>query len=71
MGESDLKIVVNGKEAELQTSRDIQQALVELGYEGAHFAVALNEDFVPRAEYSQTTIQEGDKLEVLSPIRGG
>ena len=66
-----MKIIVNGKETQLEQSHDVQKALHELGYEGTHFAVALNEDFVPRSEYANTPIQEGDKLEVLSPIRGG
>ena len=35
------------------------------------FAVALNGDFVGRAEYDITLVKSGDSLDVLQPIQGG
>lgn len=35
------------------------------------FAVALNSDFVGRADYGNTPIKEGDSIDVLFPIQGG
>lgn len=64
-------VVVNGKKEKLERSHTVQEALVELGYEDTYFAVAVNEEFVPKLEYTRTPLKEGDRLEVLSPIRGG
>ncbi len=62
---------VNGETKELTDASNLQAALDSLGYEGTSFAVALNGDFVPRSNYSETTLQDGDQLEVLFPMRGG
>ncbi|TSE27372.1 thiS: thiamine biosynthesis protein ThiS [Tepidimonas sediminis] len=35
------------------------------------FAVALNLQFVPRAQYAATPLREGDRLEIITPITGG
>lgn len=35
------------------------------------FAVALNSDFVGKADYDTTMIRSGDSLDVLMPIQGG
>ena len=35
------------------------------------FVVAVNQNFVPRSEYQNFLINEGDKIEVLSPMAGG
>ena len=35
------------------------------------FAVALNGDFVGKADYDTTLVNNGDSLDVLLPIQGG
>jgi len=35
------------------------------------FAVALNGDFVGRADYDTALVKNGDSLDVLQPIQGG
>ncbi|MEF9949215.1 MAG: sulfur carrier protein ThiS, partial [Comamonas sp.] len=35
------------------------------------FAVAVNTIFVPRTQYAAHTLNEGDKVEVISPVTGG
>lgn len=35
------------------------------------YAVAVNTQFVPRAHYAQRCLQEGDRVEVVSPVTGG
>ncbi|MBU2869510.1 sulfur carrier protein ThiS [Colwellia sp. E2M01] len=35
------------------------------------FAVALNGDFVGKADYDTTLVKSGDSLDVLQPIQGG
>jgi len=34
-------------------------------------AVALNETFVLKTKYAETEINDGDRLDILSPIAGG
>jgi sulfur carrier protein len=35
------------------------------------YAVAINLQFVPKTQYVQTVLHEGDQMEVISPITGG
>lgn len=35
------------------------------------FAVAINGEFVPRSQYAEVTLQDGDALDVVSPVGGG
>lgn len=35
------------------------------------FAVALNGEFIPQSLHASTTINEGDSIDLLSPIQGG
>lgn len=35
------------------------------------YAVAVNTQFVPRAQYAARPLHEGDRVEVVSPVTGG
>ena len=35
------------------------------------YAVAVNTQFVPRTQYAAKALQEGDRVEVVSPVTGG
>ncbi|MEG0002197.1 MAG: sulfur carrier protein ThiS [Comamonas sp.] len=35
------------------------------------YAVAVNTQFVPRAQYAARPLQDGDRVEVVSPVTGG
>lgn len=35
------------------------------------YAVAVNTLFVPRTQYAAKALQEGDRVEVVSPVTGG
>ncbi len=35
------------------------------------FAVAVNTQFVPKAQYASHPLQAGDKLEIIAPVTGG
>lgn len=53
------------------TSAELEKAILELGYEAAHVATALNGEFVPRSEWARTTLKTGDQLDVVAPMQGG
>ena len=66
-----MTLSVNGKtetfEKDLLT---VQELLNEMNF-GKGIAVALNEDFVLKTTYGETTIKDGDRLDILSPVQGG
>lgn len=35
------------------------------------FAAAVNLEFVPNAQYTQTRLQSDDRIDIISPVTGG
>jgi sulfur carrier protein len=65
-----MRVIVNGEQREIASS-SVDALLGELEYEGTHFAVALNYDVLPRSRWAQTTLKNGDDIEIITPRQGG
>jgi sulfur carrier protein len=65
-----MRVTVNGEQREIAAS-SVDALLGELEYEGAHFAVALNFDVVPRSRWAATPLKSGDEIEIITPRQGG
>ena len=65
-----ISLVVNGVERDIAAA-DVAAALVELEFDGAVVATALNGEFVPRRKRADTPLTDGDRLEILAPRQGG
>ncbi len=63
-------ITLNGAQIAVEADR-LDDLLDELGYASAVVATALNEGFVPRDARAATTLNDGDRLEVVAPLQGG
>ncbi|MGA9814074.1 MAG: sulfur carrier protein ThiS [Terriglobales bacterium] len=65
-----MKITINGQE---QSFLPITLAgLVEqLGMKQDRVAIELNRNIVPRTEWAQTNLAEGDRLEIVHFVGGG
>lgn len=65
-----MQIQLNGeaKEVEATTVADL---VIELGLEKRMLAVELNLEVVPRSQYPQTELHQGDRIEVVHMIGGG
>ena len=66
-----ITVQLNGDKRELIEALLLPDALREWGYDGESFAVASNENFVPRSHYQQTRLCNQDLFEVVSPLQGG
>ncbi len=49
----------------------VLEQLTQMGFDAKRVAVEKNGAIVPRAEYETTSLQEGDKLEVVRFVGGG
>jgi sulfur carrier protein len=65
-----MRVIVNGEQREVASS-SVDALLGELEYEGTHFAIALNYDVLPRSRWAQTTLKNGDEIEIITPRQGG
>jgi sulfur carrier protein len=65
-----MRILVNGAWREI-AGAELATVLEELGYGERVVATAVNGEFVAASARSRTTLAEGDRVEVLSPMQGG
>ena len=65
-----MRVTVNGEQREIAASH-VDALLAELEYEGTHFAIALNYDVLPRSQWAQTQLKNGDEIEIITPRQGG
>lgn len=66
-----MRIVINGQVKTLSAALDLASVLKAEGYEGKLVAVAKNGRFVPRADYANTNLEDGDEIEIVAPMQGG
>ncbi|MGB7151363.1 MAG: sulfur carrier protein ThiS [Terriglobales bacterium] len=65
-----MSILVNGKVHPLPEPRTLA-ALLRFLSPAAPFAVARNEEIIPRETYEECPVVAGDKIEVVHPTAGG
>ncbi len=63
-------ITFNGTQQQT-TSDTLAELLQRLQANTSQSAVAVNQNFVPRSQYAQTLINDGDYIELLTPMQGG
>ncbi len=68
---NSLEISLNGERLETDAST-LQALLLARGYalQGA-MACAINNTFVPRPQWPERPLQQGDRIDVVTPITGG
>ena len=66
-----MRVEINGEARDIEEGATIGSLLANLGLVGRPVAVERNTQIVPRAEHGQTTLQEGDKLELVQFVGGG
>jgi len=63
-------VKVNGEEKDI-AGKTLAEYLATTNYDMKRIAVERNGDIVPKAQYNETVLQDGDSLEVVSFVGGG
>lgn len=63
-------IKVNGEELDI-AGKTITEFILTTEYDSKRIAVERNGDIVPKAQYSETVLEDGDNLEIVSFVGGG
>jgi len=66
----DIPVQVNQRPLSLPGGATVADALAAFGAQPP-YAVAVNGDFVPRAQYATRPLRAGDQLDVVNPVAGG
>ncbi|MFO7758587.1 MAG: sulfur carrier protein ThiS [Roseovarius sp.] len=65
-----MNITLNGTKQETG-AETLADLLTEMGYTDARVATAVNEDFVPAASRAEHRLNDGDRIEIVTPRQGG
>lgn len=65
-----MKVIINKQEHVLHAGATLLDAIAAIAAKPP-FAAAVNTRFVPKTQYAQQTLREGDRIEIISPVTGG
>lgn len=66
-----MHLFVNGEQKSCAEATSLEAFIEQLGMKGDRVAVELNRDIVPRAQWGDTELHDGDRLEVVHFVGGG
>ena len=66
-----MRIQVNGESRDIPARLSLQELTIHLKLPTDRVAIELNHGVVRRAEWPATTLQEGDRVEVVHFVGGG
>lgn len=66
-----MNLTINGENRILTPTATLRALIDQLGMKSDRVAVELNRQIVPRDRWSETPLQDGDKLEIVHFVGGG
>ncbi len=63
-------VTINGQKVDA-ANKSIAQYLGTTDFDTRRIAVELNNEIVPKSQYNQTVLKDGDSVEVVSFVGGG
>nr|WP_191630785.1 sulfur carrier protein ThiS [Pseudomonas fluorescens] len=66
-----MEVEINGVARLLPAGISLAQLLITLELQERRLAIEYNLDVVPRSEYAELRLQQGDRLEIVHAIGGG
>ena len=65
-----MHITLNGDAREFPLDTTVVELLDTLGYAGKRVAVERNGEIVPKSQHAQTTLADGDQIEIVVAVGG-
>jgi thiamine biosynthesis protein ThiS len=65
-----MNLIING-ESQVSLAETLSALLDQLGMKSDRVAIELNREIVPRDQWAQTRLAEGDRLEIVHFVGGG
>ena len=66
-----MRVMVNGEPMEVPEGVSVDGLLEHLKVKREYTAVALNREIMPKTQYADTHLKDGDKVEIVRPMGGG
>lgn len=65
------RVSLNDTLVEVAPHTTLQDALPQWNPDGSKCVIAINREFVPRTDYAQIILQDGDEIDLVKPVWGG
>ncbi|HSH54476.1 MAG TPA: sulfur carrier protein ThiS [Methylotenera sp.] len=67
-----MQLIINGKSRSFDVAiLSVAHLVTNLNLEGKRLAIECNGEIVPRSQFADTPLQDGDKLEIVGAVGGG
>lgn len=66
-----MRIVLNGEPRLLEPGATLAALVASLDLGGRRMAVEVNEEVIPRSEYADHVLGDGDRVEIVHAVGGG
>ena len=66
-----MELTINGEKRKINESMNLADLVKELDIQAPNFAMALNQQVVPRSKYESTANKENDQIEIVHAVGGG
>ncbi|KTD24037.1 MULTISPECIES: sulfur carrier protein ThiS [Legionella] len=66
-----INIYLNNEKYQVKANESLQAFLLAHHYMELHFAIAINNQLIPRAAYGTTLLHENDRIDLIVPMQGG
>jgi sulfur carrier protein len=66
-----MQVFLNDVPHDLPEALDISKALAHWEHVRGTFAVAVNDQFIPKGAYETTLLNHGDRIDIIAPMQGG
>jgi thiamine biosynthesis protein ThiS len=65
-----MNLIING-ESQVSTANTVIALIEQLGMKSDRVAIELNREIVPRQQWADTRLADGDRLEIVHFVGGG
>lgn len=66
-----IQLIINGRPQHFDNLLSLQQLLEHMTLQNKRIAVERNGEIVPRSQYAEQTLSDGDRLEIVVAVGGG
>ena len=66
-----IKLTINGQPHQFESSLNVTQLIEHLALHGKRIAIERNGEIIPRSQFSEQQLINGDQLEVVVAVGGG
>ncbi|MFZ0105425.1 MAG: sulfur carrier protein ThiS [Thiobacillus sp.] len=66
-----INLIINGESRQFPASLSVAGLVESLDLQGKRVAIERNGEIVPRSQYPETRLDDGDRLEIVVAVGGG